>query len=103
VAHHSIGQLRQPLARHDPVIIVGVRELEHIFCQIDCNSRSMHGGLLSFGQLNAAHPVWHFDADIPARGVHSIIQPDRCDGRRYYHAVRGSGRLTQALGGNRRR
>jgi len=54
VAHHSIGQLRQPLARHDPVIIVGVRELEHIFCQIDCNSRSMHGGLLSFGQLNAA-------------------------------------------------
>jgi hypothetical protein len=24
----------------------------------------------------------------------------RCDGPRYYHAVRSSGRLTQALGGN---
>lgn len=29
------------------------------------------------GQLNAAHPVWHLDADIPARGVHSITQADR--------------------------
>jgi hypothetical protein len=29
------------------------------------------------GQLNAPHSVWHFDADTPARGVHSIIQADR--------------------------
>src|SRR5438309_12110379 len=51
---------------------IGEREFEHLFCQIDSDSRSMHGGLLSCGQLNASHPVWHFDAVIPAGGVHSI-------------------------------
>jgi len=62
------------------MIGIGERQLENLFCQIHSNGRSMHGGLLSFGQLNAAHPVWHFDADIPAGGVHSIIREDDTGG-----------------------
>jgi hypothetical protein len=30
-------------------------------------------------------------------GAKQFVQADRCDGLRYYQAVRGSGRLTQAL------
>jgi len=32
------------------------------------------------------------------RSLFLLVQADRCDGPRYYHAVRGSGRLTQVLG-----
>src|SRR5437899_4875356 len=71
------GATRQARALHDPMLRIGEREFEHLFCQIDSDSRSMHGGLLSCGQLNASHPVWHFDADIPAGGVHSISRAVR--------------------------
>jgi hypothetical protein len=41
------GTAGQALAFHDMVLGVGKRQLEHILCQVNSDSRSMHGGLLS--------------------------------------------------------
>jgi len=97
---------RQASLFDDPMLRIGERQLEHIFCQIHSDSRSMHGGLLSFGYLNAEHPVWHFDADIPESrcrytGEKSPFNhsADRCESARCkLKLIRGSGRLAQAFG-----
>jgi hypothetical protein len=41
------GLSRKALAIQYPVVGIGKPQLEHVFCQIDSNSRSIHGGLLS--------------------------------------------------------
>jgi hypothetical protein len=42
---------------------VGERDLENVFCQVNTDSRSIHGGLLLLGLADAAHPAWHIDAE----------------------------------------
>src|SRR5687767_7588011 len=42
---------------------IGQGDLEDVFCQVDTDSRSIHGGLLLLGLADASHPAWHIDAE----------------------------------------
>ena len=47
---------------------IGHRELEDVLCQIHCDSRSIHLGLLLVRcSLNHTDSAWHIDAVLPSR------------------------------------
>jgi hypothetical protein len=39
-------------------------DLEDILCQVNTDSRSIHGGLLLLGLADAPHTAWHIDAEL---------------------------------------
>jgi hypothetical protein len=53
----------QALSLDNMPALIGKRDLEDVLCQIDTDSRSIHGGLLLLGLADAAHTAWHIDAE----------------------------------------
>jgi hypothetical protein len=47
--------------------LIGQGDLEDTLCQVDTDSRSIHGGLLLLGLADAPHPAWHIDAETLRR------------------------------------
>jgi hypothetical protein len=54
----------QALSLENMPAIIGQGEFEDVLCQIDTDSRSIHGGLLLLGLADAPHPAWHIDAEL---------------------------------------
>ncbi|MDT4864284.1 hypothetical protein FQZ97_990400 [compost metagenome] len=71
--HEERGHLVAPqlLAPRDLAMLIHCVNLEHVLCQINANSRNLHGGRPFQFKCLLTLPLWHIDAGTGG-GVHPI-------------------------------